>query len=65
MTVIIRFTQWLTSNQAAWGVVFVRRMPDRASRSPEQYIACGLRNRDDTGYTRSIVPDYERKVPRW
>jgi glucarate dehydratase len=106
------------------GVVFVRRMPDRASRSPplaaampnpkyaceahwpwkavgddvvsgtpftfnggslavltgtglgveldwdalarlhEQYIACGLRNRDDTGNTRSIVPDYERKVPR-
>ena len=26
---------------------------------------CGLRNRDDTGYMRRVVPGYERKQPRW
>ena len=31
----------------------------------EQYLACGLRNRDDTGYMRPVVPGYERKQPRW
>jgi glucarate dehydratase len=31
----------------------------------EQYLACGLRNRDDTGYMQRVVPGYERKQPRW
>ncbi len=31
----------------------------------EQYLKCGLRNRDDTGYMRQVVPDYERVSPRW
>jgi glucarate dehydratase len=31
----------------------------------EQYLACGLRNRDDTGYMRRVIPDYERQQPRW
>ena len=31
----------------------------------ELYQACGLRNRDDTGYMRRCVPGYERKIPRW
>ena len=31
----------------------------------EQYLACGLRNRDDTGYMQRIVPGYERRSPRW
>ena len=31
----------------------------------EQYLRCGLRNRDDTGYMRRVVPGYERKQPRW
>jgi glucarate dehydratase len=31
----------------------------------EQYLASGLRNRDDTGYMQRIVPTYERKSPRW
>ncbi len=38
---------------------------DALARLHEQYVACGLRNRDDTGYMRSVVPDYERKQPRW
>jgi glucarate dehydratase len=29
------------------------------------YLRCGIRERDDTGYMRSIQPDYERKRPRW
>lgn len=35
------------------------------ARLHEQYLACGLRNRDDTGYMRRFVPGYERKQPRW
>jgi glucarate dehydratase len=31
----------------------------------EQYLSCGLRNRDDTGYMQRIDPSYERKSPRW
>jgi glucarate dehydratase len=31
----------------------------------EQYLACGLRNRDDTGYMQQVVPSYERRQPRW
>jgi glucarate dehydratase len=35
------------------------------ARLHEQYLACGLRNRDDTGYMQRVVPGYERKQPRW
>jgi glucarate dehydratase len=38
---------------------------DALARLHEQYLACGLRNRDDTGYMRRVVPAYERKSPRW
>ncbi|HWU06211.1 MAG TPA: glucarate dehydratase family protein [Streptomyces sp.] len=38
---------------------------DALARLHEQYIACGLRNRDDTGYMRRIDPSYEKKTPRW
>jgi len=31
----------------------------------EQYLDCGLRNRDDTGYMQRVVPSYERRQPRW
>ncbi|SCD90838.1 glucarate dehydratase [Streptomyces sp. DvalAA-14] len=44
------------------GVVLDR---DRLARLHEQYLACGLRDRDDTGYLRSIQPGYERRRPRW
>ncbi len=39
--------------------------PDALARLHEQYLACGIRNRDDTGYMRRLHPDYERKRPRW
>jgi glucarate dehydratase len=38
---------------------------DALAKLHEQYQACGLRNRDDTGYMQRIVPSYERKSPRW
>jgi glucarate dehydratase len=38
---------------------------DALARLHEQYLACGLRNRDDTAYMQTIVPSYERKSPRW
>src|SRR6201995_4021742 len=38
---------------------------DALARLHEQYLRCGLRNRDDTGYMLRVVPGYERKQPRW
>jgi len=38
---------------------------DALARLHEQYLTCGLRNRDDTGYMRRVVPGYERMQPRW
>jgi glucarate dehydratase len=38
---------------------------DALGRLHEQYLSCGLRNRDDTGYMQRIVPGYERRSPRW
>lgn len=31
----------------------------------EQYLRCGIRDRDDTGYMRSIDPAFEAVSPRW
>jgi glucarate dehydratase len=31
----------------------------------EQYLRCGIRDRDDTGYMRSIDPTFEAVSPRW
>jgi glucarate dehydratase len=31
----------------------------------EQYLRCGIRDRDDTGYMKSIDPTYELVSPRW
>ncbi len=31
----------------------------------EQYLRCGIRDRDDTGYMKSIDADYEAISPRW
>jgi len=38
---------------------------DALARLHAQYLACGLRSRDDTGYMQRINPAYERKSPRW
>ena len=31
----------------------------------EQYITCGIRDRDDTGYMKSVDPAFELASPRW
>lgn len=31
----------------------------------EQYLRCGIRDRDDTGYMRSIDPTFQAAGPRW
>jgi glucarate dehydratase len=31
----------------------------------EQYLRCGIRERDDTGYMRTVDPSYHQVRPRW
>ena len=38
---------------------------DGLARLHEQYLTCGLRERDDTGYMQRIDPSYETRSPRW
>ncbi|MGW5366049.1 glucarate dehydratase family protein [Actinopolymorpha pittospori] len=38
---------------------------DALARLHEQYVSCGIRRRDDTGYMRRFQPDYDPTKPRW
>jgi glucarate dehydratase len=38
---------------------------DRLARLHEQYLHCGIRNRDDTGYMRRFQPDFDPSPARW
>ena len=38
---------------------------DQLARLHEQYVRCGLRSRDDTGYMQRIDPAYVVRKPRW
>lgn len=38
---------------------------DALARLHEQYLACGIRQRDDTGYFRRTEPDFDPTPPRW
>jgi glucarate dehydratase len=38
---------------------------DQLARLHEQYLRCGIRNRDDTSYMQRFNPAYERRQPRW
>ena len=38
---------------------------DALARLHEQYLKSGMLNRDDTGYMKSLRPDYELVAPRW
>ena len=31
----------------------------------EQYVRCGIRDRDDTGYMQTVEPDFKLLSPRW
>ncbi|MFC8452023.1 glucarate dehydratase family protein [Kitasatospora sp. NPDC057223] len=43
----------------------VRLDRDALARLHENYLRCGIRERDDTGYMRSFDPSYRRRRPRW
>ncbi|KRB75356.1 glucarate dehydratase [Kitasatospora sp. Root187] len=43
----------------------VRLDPDALARLHENYLRCGIRERDDTGYLRSIDPTFEKRRPKW
>jgi glucarate dehydratase len=38
---------------------------DELARLHGQYLACGIRSRDDTSYMQCFDPGYERRQPRW
>ena len=38
---------------------------DAVARLHEQYLACGIRRRDDVGYMRTVHPDWTGKRPRF
>ncbi|MFE4227039.1 glucarate dehydratase family protein [Arthrobacter sp. NPDC056886] len=38
---------------------------DALERLHRQYLECGLRSRDDTGYMQRLHPSYELQSPRW
>ncbi len=38
---------------------------DALARLHRQYLDCGLRDRDDTGYMRRVDPSFPTKTPRW
>lgn len=38
---------------------------DALERLHRQYLECGIRSRDDTGYMRRLNPSYELQSPRW
>jgi hypothetical protein len=40
-------------------------MPYSRPRAEPHRETHGIRNRDDTGYERRVVPGYERRQPRW
>jgi glucarate dehydratase len=43
----------------------VRLDPAALARMHADYERCGIRSRDDTGYMRTVRPEYERRQPRW
>jgi glucarate dehydratase len=38
---------------------------DALARLHEQYLACGITERDDTGYYRRTHPGFDPTAPRW
>ncbi|MFD4241817.1 glucarate dehydratase family protein [Streptomyces sp. NPDC058525] len=43
----------------------VRLDPDALARLHENYLRCGIRERDDTGYMRRFDPSFRKRRPRW
>jgi glucarate dehydratase len=60
----LSFTQGAVPVPAAPGLG-IELDRDALARLHEQYLECGLRDRDDTGYMQRIDPRYRRAIPRW
>ncbi|AYY12538.1 glucarate dehydratase [Actinobacteria bacterium YIM 96077] len=43
----------------------VRLDPDALARMHENYLTCGIRERDDTTYMQRFHPEFELRRPRW
>jgi len=43
----------------------VRLDPDALARLHQNYLTCGIRERDDTAYRQRFEPDYTKRRPRW
>jgi glucarate dehydratase len=39
--------------------------PDALARLHENWLTCGIRERDDTGYRQRVEPGYVKRRPRW
>jgi glucarate dehydratase len=39
--------------------------PDALARLHQNYLTCGIRERDDTAYRQRFEPDYTKRRPRW
>jgi glucarate dehydratase len=38
---------------------------DALARLHENWVRCGIRERDDTGYRQRVEPGYVKRRPRW
>ncbi|MGR6964529.1 glucarate dehydratase family protein [Geodermatophilus sp. URMC 61] len=61
---VLRFEEGAVAVPTAPGLG-VELDPDGLARLHQQYLDCGLRERDDTGYMQRIDPSYVAKSPRW
>ncbi|ACL38038.1 Mandelate racemase/muconate lactonizing protein [Pseudarthrobacter chlorophenolicus A6] len=61
---VLRFTDGGVAVPTApgLGIIIDRDALDRLHR---QYLDCGLRSRDDTGYMQRLHPSYQLQSPRW
>lgn len=60
----LRFTEGRLAVPTAPGLG-VELDRDALARLHRQYLDCGLRDRDDTGYMRRFEPTFPTKTPRW
>ncbi|MFI1728429.1 glucarate dehydratase family protein [Streptomyces acidicola] len=61
---VLRFTEGRVEVPTAPGLG-VELDRDALARLHQQYLDCGLRDRDDTGYMRRFEPTFECTTPRW
>ncbi|MEV6589656.1 glucarate dehydratase family protein [Streptomyces acidicola] len=61
---VLRFTEGRVEVPTAPGLG-VELDRDALARLHQQYLDCGVRDRDDTGYMRRFEPTFECTTPRW